>query len=59
MREGKRYTNPSVLGEIVRTQSGFSTASDSVRKGPYTKMSKGGEITYTPLAGNPVLDKKQ
>jgi hypothetical protein len=53
--EGKRYVNPDAFGEIVRTQSGFATASVPVRQGPYAKISKDGKITYTPLAGNPTL----
>lgn len=55
MQQGKRYTNPDALGEVVRTQSGFPTANDPVRRGPYAKISKGGKVTYTPLAGNPTL----
>ncbi|MNJ71990.1 hypothetical protein D3C77_685950 [compost metagenome] len=54
--DGMRYTNPNTPGELVRTQSGFSTAYDPLKKGPYAKISKGKNITYTPLAGNPLLE---
>src|SRR5260370_24836532 len=58
MQEGRRYKNPDALGELVRTQSGFPTANDPIRRGPYAKISKDGKISYTPLADNPVLDKE-
>lgn len=56
-QEGKCYRNPNAVGEIVRVQSGFPTAHDPVRRGPYAKTSKDGKITYTPLAGNDCVPK--
>lgn len=47
--QGTRYTNPNAIGEIVRVQSGFSDASDPIKRGAYSKISKGGKITYVPL----------
>lgn len=59
MEVGMLYTNPRDLGENVRTQSGFSTANDPLRRGPYAKWSKGGNIGYEPLQGNPILNENK
>ncbi|MEZ0260452.1 MAG: hypothetical protein ACAH80_05545 [Alphaproteobacteria bacterium] len=57
MEVGKHYTNPKNPGESVRTQSGFATANNPLRRGPYAKWSKDGHITYEPLEGNPLINE--
>jgi len=42
---GTRYANPDKLGEQVRVMPGKSTDRDPVKRGPYGRISKNGDVS--------------
>ena len=54
--DGTKFINPNKKGEQILLEKGWPGAKDPLHSGPYMKVSRNGEITRIPLAGNPILD---
>lgn len=53
---GDRYAHPANKGEQVRIMQGRATDPNPVKRGPYARISRNGEVSDPiPLAGNTVL----
>lgn len=53
--EGVKYINPHKKGEQVLLEKGWPSAKEPLHTGPYMKISRDGQVTRLPLAGNPTL----
>jgi len=54
--DGIRYTDGK--GNAVMLEKGWKNADDPLHSGPYIRESSGGNITRTPLEGNPTLNSR-